>query len=176
MYNPGMLFYLKLFYGIMRLRNTPQDLPASRALFWLTLGFYVSLGMFEGVFVYRWLKNALFNAFDIVLLLLFLHFLLSFTHHLPRFNQTATAVFGVSAGFRLFELPAYLLLVNDVIPDTHPLYSGGVLFILLLRMVNVFVNGHILAHALATTLLEGVLWALGFFFAGYFLVELVFPR
>lgn len=171
-----MLFYLKLFYGIMLLRNGPQDLPASRALLWLALCLYSAIGLFQGAFLYPWQKTALFNAFDVVLQLLFLHFLLSFTRHLPRFNQTAAAVFGVSAGFRLFELPAYILLVTKVIPDAHPLYLGGVLYILLLRLVNVFVIGHILRHALSTTMLEGVLWSLGFFFASYFLVELVFPR
>lgn len=171
-----MLYYLKLFYGIMLLRYTPQDLPASRALFWLMLCLYAAIGLFEGIFVYSWTKNTLFNAFDVVLLLLFIHFLLSFTHHLPRFNQTATTIFGMGVGFRLFELPAYLLLVTGAIPDKHPLYMGGALYILLLRMANVFVNGHILKHALSTTMIEGVLWSLGFFFASYFLIELVFPR
>lgn len=171
-----MLFYLKLFYGIILLRNTPQDVPVSRALFWLTLGVYTAIGLFEGVFVYPWVKNALFNAFDIVLLLLFLHFLLSFARHLARFNQTAIAFLGVGLFLRLVELPAYILLVTQNLPDKHPLLVGAALYILLLRLFNVFVDGHILKHALSTTMLTGAMWALGYFFASYFLIEFVFPR
>lgn len=171
-----MLFYLKLFYGIMLLRNTPQDVPSSRALFWVTLGIYAAIGLFEGAFVFLFGKNALFNAFDIVLLLLFLHFLLSFTHRLPRFNQTATAVFGVSIILRLLELPAYMLLVSGRFESSHALFITAALYMLAIRMIGVFVNGHILKHALSTTMLVGAMWALGYFFASYMLIGIVFPR
>lgn len=171
-----MLFYLKLFYGIMLLRNTPQDVPASPALFWLTFGVYAAIGLFEGVFIFPPVENVLFNAFDVVLLLLFLHFLLSFVRHLPRFNQTVTAALGAGAVLRLFELPAYMLLVSRQFESSHPLYISAALYVLLVRMASVFVNGHILKHALSTTMLTGVMLALGFFFANYFLVETVFPR
>ncbi len=168
--------YLSLFFGIIVLKNAPQDLPASRVLFWLSLMLLFGMGFLQGAFMFPVLKNLAFNAFDLTLLLLFLHFLLSFNGHLPRFMQTVTAVCGVIFAFRVLELPGFLILISERFDKNDPVVSLSVLFLLSLLMCSVFVLGHILKHALSVSMLKGVVFAFSYYLANFGIMLTVFPR
>jgi hypothetical protein len=169
-----MLHYLKLFYGIMLLRNTPQDVPASHTLFWLTTSFFFIIGVAGGAQILPSQRNLLINVFSIALFLSFLFVLLKSTRRLPRFLQTATAMFGVGCIFRIIELPMDILLANSDLAVSDPMLPIVGMFLFILITYNTLVAGHILKHALSSSMLIGVFCALAYFILYIVLIFFLF--
>jgi hypothetical protein len=170
-----MRFYFRLFFDLMLLRIAPQDIPASRFLFWLTFVLMLVLSLLQGALVFPPLHNVLSTAFDAAVLLLFIHFLLAYYRVLPRFTQTMTAIFGVNILFRLLNMPAYILLAFSDRNIHSLLYLLCVLFMFGLLLYSVFVMGHILKHALSRSMTFGLMLAIGYVVTSLILIWLVFP-
>lgn len=168
--------YFHLFARILMMRAPPQALPASPALFWITFSLLFLLTLGKGALVYPALKNLVFNVVDLGLLLGFLYALLALFRRQGRFLQAATAVCGVYVLFYLLDFPAYWLVVSEALPPAHAVFNLAMIFIYLLMFYSVMVLGHILRHALDSTLVTGVLIALAYYVANIFLMVSLFPR
>lgn len=169
-----MRAYLNVFFELMMLHGTPQDIPQSRFLFWLTFFLMFMLALVQGAFTFEPAKNFAFNLFDAMLLLLFVHFLLKFYRELPRFWQTMTALFGISVIFRLLELLPYIFIQANPRNWNNPVFILSILLVLGLQIAHIFVMGHIFRHAGGATMLAGVVAAMGYVVVNYTLMMLVF--
>lgn len=168
--------YARIFWNIVLLRSAPQDVPASPVLCWLLLAGTYTVGFIMGAFIFEPLKNAAFNAFDLGLLLVFLYVVLQYKKYSNRFLQTTTTVCGVFIIFSLLQLPIYWLLVTGYLPEQDPLFSIAQLCLLMLLVYFIVVFGHVLRHALSTSMLAGTMLALGYLVADFFIIDLIFPR
>ncbi len=91
-----MLALLRFFIQLALLRRGPQDLPASPVLLVLLAVFNVLIGTANGVELFGGPRAALgANLLDLVLTMVLLFALLQFKRHVARWQQTASAFFGL---------------------------------------------------------------------------------
>ncbi len=164
---------LAYFLDLCLLRSAPQDLPASRILFGLTLlaNLGVTLLLVGGAEVDR--AAALWQSLlDTALMLAILYLVLRLRNWTGRFLQTATALLGSSALLGILTIPAVYL--SSVAAEGITTAVAAWLLLLLIGW-SMLVGGHILRHALEVRLGQGVLIAVLFQLAAYALVNLLIP-
>lgn len=162
---------LNYFVDLCLLRSTPQDLPASSALFGLTALANLLVGALLVVGETFGPLMALAESLtEIALLLLALFLALRWQNRLERLAQVATAILGSGALMGLVALP----LVGLGSSDSGAAALGG--FLLLGLVVwSVVVLGHILRHAFDLTLSQGVIVGLFYTLISFQLIASVFP-
>ncbi len=143
---PNVKALLWYFLDLCRLRATPQQLPASRALLLLVAG----LSLLAGVLLLQVARvdattAVLESGVDLGLMLGVLFVSLGALRRGSRFLQTATALLGSGALFALLAIPLQAMLPVD----TAAADSSGLSGVLLVALViwNMLVYGHILRHA-----------------------------
>ncbi len=165
---------LKVFVELCLLRAGPQQLPASGFLLGLSLVAYGTFGLLL-VFPDFSLVSALGQVLlDALVLLGLLQLALRRIGHEDRFLQTATAATGSGALLALVALPVTLWLTQARV------HTGDVdtpaLLLFFLMIWNVAVLGHILRHALSTSLGVGVLLAIGYMLISLTVLGALFPH
>ncbi len=92
------------------MRRGPQDVPASRFLFALTLIGYVLMNLLHlGLRpLDSWQENLMLSVLDIVLLLFLFYLLLAAFRRSSRYLQTVTALLGVNLLVTALQLPFYV--------------------------------------------------------------------
>jgi len=168
-----MRLLIRLFAAICLLRAAPQDLPASRVLLVLALGGYLLLTILLVVPIYG-LWHALGVAvLDTTLQVVFIAVLLKLLRCGERVLQTLTAQAGCSCLLGVLAIP--LVFWGQPSRTADP--AGDLLLIawLMLLVWNLLVAGHILRHALSTSLATGVGVSLLYSLASSQLVTLLFP-
>ncbi len=157
-----MLLLLRLFWPICRLRQGPQDLPASPALLHLLVGLCLLAGVLS-FSISQPLSQSLLRAvvsmaISLGIWLLLLRLLVAPARRL----QTLTAIYGCALILNLLLLPVAVLLEQR--RD-----APGLLPLLLLAMLvwGQIINGHILRHALNWPLAAGVAVAVAVFVLRY---------
>lgn len=174
---PAMRYYLNLFTRILLLRSAPAEVPASPALFWLVFLLLLGLAMVRGVISgLSPLENLTFNVVNFGSLLVFVYILLYLVRRPQRFQQTVSAIFGVSVVFYLLDFPAYWLIVSEVLPLGHVLVTLSAFYLFVLLVYSVVVTGHILRHAMEVSTVIGVLLALGYYVVNIWFMRTVFPE
>ncbi|MBE9562509.1 MAG: hypothetical protein IMF12_06565, partial [Proteobacteria bacterium] len=94
---------------ICRLRSGPQDLPASRNFFNVTLIFYTAIGLVLPL-IQLSLATAILSAIvDTALLVILVSSLLYFASHSARIIQTITALAGANSLFGILIIPLFLI-------------------------------------------------------------------
>jgi hypothetical protein len=164
--------FLKIFLDIVLWRRGPQDLPASRLLFWLTMAAYVAVSAMQLALLEEpdatWL---VFLVLDPLLLTGCVWLMLKLYGHPERFEQTAAAVLGTGALLGLFlYLPLQILLGSL---GQGPDESLSRVFALLLLATFALVTGRILKLGMGSSLFTGIAIALTYFFLINLLLSLV---
>ena len=149
-----MAALIRFFWELTLLRRTPQELPDSRGLLGLMLVLHVGTGWLLEV---RGLEpgRALFSAAaGAAIMLVLANILLAAVNHPERAVRTITALAGADVVIGLIARAGMPLLAPE---------SGMMLlWQLLLMLWSLVVTAHILRHALSTTLLWGMVIALGY--------------
>ena len=141
---------VRLFAAICLLRAAPQDLPASRALLGITLGLYLLFAWLLAIPAYGQARAVWVALLDTALLIVFIQLLLYLLGRGTRILQTLTAMAGCGSLLGLLALP---LVLWGQPTQAEEQVSGLLLYAWLLLLVwNLFVTGHILRHALSTSL------------------------
>jgi hypothetical protein len=142
----------KNYFAICLLRKNPQDLPRSAELLAVSLVLYIAISTL--VIVYSApLATAMASSVIEILLVSLITWVILRLHKKPeRLMQTLTAIVGTGCIISLFAIPL--------------IYSG---------IWNIMVLGHILRHALATTLGFGIVFAIIYIVITTYLISLVFP-
>jgi hypothetical protein len=152
-----MLSLVRFFVQLCFLRARPQDLPASQAL----LGLVAAVNVLIGTLL---VSPALGNPFtalqasllDTAILAGFVWLLLRFRSHPGRFVQAATAAIGVSAVIAAASLPLQWMLPTDTAGGVTAAAETVSLALLLLIVWLQVALGHVLRHALDTSLMLGI--------------------
>jgi hypothetical protein len=165
-----MLVLIRFFIQLAALRRAPQDLPASPALLVMFAVLSALVGTVNGMELFGGARAALgANLLDLFLTMVLLFALLQFKGHLPRWQQTATAFFGlgVLAGLvmMLLRAPAEMLGIGDL----------AMLVDLVLAVWLHIALGNVLRHALEIPLLAGVMVVLSYTVLAFNLIARIFP-
>lgn len=165
-----MLVIINFFIELALLRRAPQELPASPALFSVVLVVGLGAGLLLALTAEAGLGSALLQSLlDLALMLGALWVALSLLERRARFLQTATALIGVDTLITLLALlPAGL--AQPVNAESGLLALAGMLFLLLV-VWSILAAGHILRHAFALTLPQGVAIAVGFDLLSFMIVS-----
>jgi hypothetical protein len=164
---------VRLFAAICLLRAAPQDLPASRELLGVTLGLYLLLTWLLAIPAYGQAGAVLVALLDTALLIAFIQVLLYLLSRNARILQTLTAMAGSGSLLGLLALP---LVLWGQPSQAEEQVSGLLLYAWLLLLVwNLLVAGHILRHALSTSLGIGIGVALLYALFSMQLVAILIP-
>jgi len=157
-----VLRLFQAFLAICLLRRGPQDLPASRFLFWLT----ASAGLLLGTLILASDDEPLLNALlaqglDQLLTGALLYSALSLQRRQGRFLQAGSAIFGSGLLVNLALIPL-LLLAAGATPQEPRAQLAGLLFLMLLGW-SIVILGHILRHTFDLPFGAGLMLGLGYF-------------
>lgn len=149
---------LRTVFHLCLLRAGPQDLPASATLFGQALAAYAVAGWIVAVPELGGKNAAWLVLTDIVIIVVLTHFALRVWNFPRRQRQTLTALFGTGAlfGFIGWPLIEWRAALGDQIEDI----VRPTILLLVLMLWNLAVIGHILRHALSTSLINGILLAI----------------
>jgi hypothetical protein len=168
-----MMQLVRLFAAICLLRAAPQDLPGSRMLLGFTLGLYLLFAWLLAIPAYGAVRAFQVGLLDTALLVAFIQSLLFLLQRRARILQTLTAMAGSGCLLGLVALP---LVLWGQPSQAEEQVSGLLLYAWLLLLVwNLLVAGHILRHALSTSLGVGIGVALLYALFSMQLVAVVFP-
>ncbi len=165
-----MYEFSKLIFSICLLQKGPQDIPYSVLLFRFTVAIYALISFMILILSTNWWLALLQILIGILLTLVFTWLILSFTHKIARFNQTATALFGTDAMINFFAVPALASLAIGMRAELASLVLIG------LMAWHLLVSGHIFRHALNTNLFFGLGIALIYILGSYWVMTTVFPQ
>lgn len=148
------------FWGICLLRVRPQDLPASRVLFNLTLSCYIAANILINLLGLAPGEAVVLGVAVSLLVLLITKTILQIKGVAERFAQTATAMLGTGV---LLSIPAFALRYWFYVLEQTKTKSdlAGIIWILFF-IWNLFIMAHILRHALDIRLLKGFLISAGY--------------
>jgi len=164
---------VRLFVAICLLRAGPQDLPISRTLLRLALGLYLLFAWLLAVPAYGQGRAVLVALLDAALLIVFVQVLLYLLSRSARIPQTLTAMAGSGSLLGLLALP---LVLWGQPAQAEEQISGLLLYAWLLLLVwNLLITGHILRHALSTSLGIGTGVALLYTLISMQIVSALFP-
>jgi len=165
---------LSYFVRLCLLRSTPQQLPASPTLFWLTL----IANLMAGVLLVAGARADVFVALleglaDSLMMLLLLWLALRWQSRRGRFLQSATAFLGASTLLALVAIP--LLAFTGPQGGGQPVAELAGMLLLALIIWNMVVFGHILRHSFDISLSLGVGLAVSYTLVSYQVMSLLFP-
>ncbi|MCP3869096.1 MAG: hypothetical protein GY703_13535 [Gammaproteobacteria bacterium] len=155
------------------LRTGPQALPSSSflllvcAFLGLITGALVVVGTFGSI-----ITSLFAQLLDLLMLTGLVWGLLSSKGLIERFIQTLTALFGCGVLINLVTMPLPTLGPEDATgAEVAPIV---VLLYLVIIIWSIVVVGHIMRHALNTTLPGGIVIAFGYFFMVHYTVQQLF--
>ncbi|NIN35213.1 MAG: hypothetical protein GWO08_12845 [Gammaproteobacteria bacterium] len=163
----------KNYFEICLLRKNPQDLPRSTELLAVSLALYIAISTLVIVYTAP-LATAMASSVIEILLVSLITWVILRLHKKPeRLMQTLTAIVGTGCIISLFAIP---LIYSGMLWQTgEVLQSVAALLYLALVIWNIMVLGHILRHALATTLGFGIVFAIIYIVITTYLISLAFP-
>jgi len=160
--------FLQQIVSIALLRAGPQDLPASSTLMGAAI---VATAVINAVVMQQYATDAEPLLHIMLLLgfsLAYLALVLQLTGHMPRFIQSATALFGTDAFISMAAVPVLVL----VGPPTD-VTTGGAFAYLALLIWNVAVVNHILREAMSVSTAISLATSLGYILGASAFVQLV---
>lgn len=158
---------LTLFLNLCFFKKGPQDIPASKELFYALIIAYAiisTLLLFIGNDRFDILLQV---AVEIALMLGFCWSLLFITKRTTRYQQTASALLATDVLISFLALPAMILL-----------YSQGTaivfLIIILLMIWHWFISAHIFSQALGQPFYFGLGVAFLYLLVSYIVIDFIF--
>ena len=166
-----MTHLVRYFVALCLMRATPQQLPASTALFWLVSTAYWLVSVMLVVKVPLTLPAAAgASLLDILSLLGVLRLALQVTGRTARFTQAATALLGSSFLFGMAALP----LLSWGVDGQGRAVPGVAMVQLLLAVWSLMVMGHILRHTFEISQGRGLAIAVLYTLLSYVVVMSLF--
>ena len=164
---------IKEFLEICLFRKGPQDLPAARELFWLTIMVYILMSALLS-YPTQTVIVAMLSGFIETLILLGISFLFLYLRSVPRrWMQVSTALAGTGVIFSLLVLPLYYLRVySQAGPAAQDLMMT---MIILLWLWNIAVMSHILKNAFSSSYILAALGALAYVAIIMLSLQQIFP-
>ena len=159
---------IKVVIDICLLQKGPQDLPYSRALFYLSVLVYSFASIALLLLSTGFVDSMAQLLVEILLMYGFAWGLLKIVNHSTRFYQTATALFATDTLITLCAIPVFGAMLSG--------QSGGLFSLLTLALMlwHWLVTGHIFRHALSTSLVFGLCLALLYIIGSYQIMALFF--
>ena len=161
------------FVQIALLRSKPQDLPASMFLLKLTLLAHILLGVLMFTSRLSLPQSLLAGIASTLIMCALTTSLLFATRHSGRTVQTLTAMAGSDVVIGVAALPVTAWLHGTL--DEAAGSGLASLFFLLLVAWNLIVAGHVLRHALSSSLSLGVVLALLLYIFSVNVMHMLFP-
>lgn len=169
-----MLSLALAFVDITLHRRGPDELPSSRFLLSVTVGFYVLTGVI-GIWTLGVLdaETTQLLLFDSVFFFAYVFVALRLFRHDRRFRQTAIALLGAEVVINIVGLPLALWSRSiSVPPDPR---SAPMLLQLLLLVWWIDVAGFVLSRAISRPYFVGVLFMIVYVLTSYRISTLLFP-
>jgi len=165
-----MFALVRFFAQLAMLRRGPQDLPASPALLALLAVLNVLIGSANGVDLFGGVRAAIgANLLDLLLTMLMLFALLQVKGRVARWQQTASAFFGLGA------LAGMIMLFVRAPAEALGVVELAMLADMVLAVWLHVALGSILRHALGIPLLAGVAVMLSYTIIAFNIIARVFP-
>lgn len=158
---------------ICLLRAGPQDLPAAPRFLALTLVGYFLVDVLILQLGFSFGAALAASLLDVLLLAAFVQVVLRIVAKPERFNQTLAALAGTGQLLGLLALPLIHGMLN--MQATEAASGGLVLARLAVLAWSLLVTGHILRHALSTSLATGVGVGVLYSLLSVLIVGTVFP-
>ena len=163
-----------LFFDMCLFRRKPQDLPLSFDLLVVCIAAYTLINFLLGLnttSAIRAIQSSFLETFFISTITVII---LKLNHHVDRWLKTLMAITGTGCVVSLFALP---LFIGVFILDAGSLLQNLVLMVYLILLIwNVAIMGHILRHALETTMGFGVLFAIIYIVMTSMLIGVLLPE
>jgi hypothetical protein len=165
-----MLALFRFFIQLASLRRGPQDLPASTALLVMLAVLNVLVGTVNGAGLFGGARAAFgANLLDLFLTMVLLFALLQFKGHVARWQQTASAFFGLGV------LAGLIMLFIKSPAEAMGVGRLAMLVDLFLAIWLHIALGNVLRHALGIPLLAGVMIMLSYTVLAFNLIARIFP-
>ena len=168
-----MYALIEPFVQIALLRRKPQDLPVSRLLLQVTLIAHAFMGMLMFAPQLALPQALLAGITNTLLMGVLTASLLFATGMSKRITQSLTAMAGSDVVVSLVALPVTLMLQGEVNADSTQQIAS--LLAIILVVWNLFVIGHVLRHAISSTLPVGIALSLVFIVLSFKLTHSLFP-
>ncbi len=161
-----------MFVDICRLRIGPQDLPTSTTLLVVSLLAYLALAIVLSLLQMPVIKSLLAAGLDTLLFAALSYFLLWARLLANRWVQTCTALAGSGVVLQLIALP-FMIWQTRLGPE-NSMAIVPTAFMMALLFWNLVVVGHILRHALSTTMGAGAVLATVYMFISMSIIRILF--
>jgi len=168
-----MVALFNLFLDICLLRKGPQDVPTSVALLQLSVAVYAIVGLVLLLANLNITQAFTLVMLDLGLLLGLTYGVLNILGRGTRFTQTVTALAGTGLLLELIAWPLAIWIGQANLRQEAAALPS--LLYLALLVWNIAITGHILRHALSTTLAFGVLYAFGYLMSFWVLSDWLMP-
>lgn len=152
---PAMTIILRLI-DICLFRAGPEDVPARTGLLQMALLAYLLVGVAINLLDTSWTLSLTVSIADLIILLAFIWLLLRGYQHLPRLNQTLTALTGCSVLLGILVMP--FLAVFYQYEETESMASVLLLLLMAMMLWSLMVTAHILRRALDCSAPVAVGW------------------
>jgi len=162
------------FFSLCLLHRKPQDLPASGMLLALTLASYTALNVILALDRITVVKAMEAGILESLLVTIITFVILGLSHLVNRWMQTLTALAGTGCIMSLLALPIYYgssYAGSDALLRTILLLSY-----LGLLIWNIVVMAHILRHALDTSFVSGIIFAMIYIVITSIIINLAVPE
>ena len=148
----------KAFFDLCLFRRKPQDLPQSIELLIVCLVTYILINFLVGLNTSTTLRAIQASFLETLFISMITVIILKLNKHTERWLKTLMAIMGTGCVISLLALP---LFIGIFTLDAGKAVQSVILMVYLVLLVwNIAIMGHILRHALETTMGVGVLFAL----------------
>ena len=168
-----MYALIDLFWEICLLRKGPQALPPSQTLLKFSLTAYGLSSLIFLLLIQEPFLALLQTLVDVALLVGTVYVVLTITRFGLRFVQTLTALAGTGTLLGLVALPIFIWIDQEVASNGAAVLPR--LLFLGLIIWHISVVAHVLHHALSSNRWIGLLYALGYYFISWTVMDFLFP-
>jgi hypothetical protein len=164
----------KTFLSMCFFRYKPQALPQSIDLLMLCLVVYIFINVLLAMTTAPFIRALQISVLETVMIAIITIIILRLNHHHERWVKTLMAITGTGCVIGLFALPlfagAFLLQLSGF------LQTLIMVLYLTLLIWNIVIMGHILRHAMETTLSVGIVFAMIYLLITSTLISVAIPR
>ena len=149
---------IEYYLNMVMLKARPQDCPASKGLQHFLVVIYFVLAVISALSIYNIWGSVVTSLLDLTILYMFTLVLLS--NKKERTHQTFNAFLG--SGIIIGVVSALCSHLFQINPETETISDAGIIVFLLIFVWIVIVFGHIIRHAVDTSLSIGIALGLGY--------------
>lgn len=162
------------FFEMCRFRRKPQDLPHSLDLLIVCVVIYTLINFLLGLNTSTAFRAAQASFLETLSVSIITIIILKLNRHTERWLKTLLAIMGTGSVIGLFALPLFMGLF---MLDSGELLQALILMVYMVLLIwSIAIMGHILRHALETSMGFGVLFALVYIVITSILIGVLVPE